>query len=63
MDLRVKIAVVTGSASALGRATCDELKAAGAIVFGFERDEGGLQSLRADFRQRASKPGKRTTRN
>lgn len=41
-----KIAVVTGAGSGLGRATCDELKVAGATVFGFERDESRLAGLR-----------------
>jgi NAD(P)-dependent dehydrogenase (short-subunit alcohol dehydrogenase family) len=46
MDPKGKIAIVTGAGSGLGRATCDELKAAGATVFGFERDESRLSSLR-----------------
>lgn len=62
MDTKGKIAIVTGAGSGLGRATCDELAAAGATVFAFERDESrvaslreaGIQALRVDVASEAS---------
>lgn len=45
MKLDGKVAVVTGAASGLGRATCEALAAGGARIVGFDRDEGRLAEL------------------
>lgn len=45
MDLKDKVAVVTGAASGLGFASCKTLAAAGAKVVGLDRDEGGLKEM------------------
>ncbi len=45
MDLRGKVAVVTGAASGLGLATCKGLRAAGATVVGFDLDQRKLDDV------------------
>lgn len=42
IDLEGRVALVTGAASGIGRATCKALTAAGALVLGLDRDEPGL---------------------
>jgi NAD(P)-dependent dehydrogenase (short-subunit alcohol dehydrogenase family) len=49
MELHGKVAVVTGAASGLGRATAEVLAAAGARIAGFDRNETMLQTLKADL--------------
>jgi NAD(P)-dependent dehydrogenase (short-subunit alcohol dehydrogenase family) len=45
MNLRGKVAVVTGAASGLGLATCKGLRAAGATVVGFDLDQRKLDDV------------------
>lgn len=46
MNLQDKVALVTGAASGLGRATCEKLAEAGARIVGVDRDEAGLAALK-----------------
>lgn len=45
MNLKGKVAVVTGAASGLGLASCMALAEAGAKIVGFDRDEGRLAEM------------------
>lgn len=47
MALTERVAVVTGAASGIGRATCERLVAAGCRVLAVDRDAGRLESLRS----------------
>ncbi len=47
-----EVVVVTGSASGIGRATAERLHDAGHAVVGIDRDEAGLDALRAELAER-----------
>ncbi len=55
MDFRERVVLVTGAASGIGRALCRQLGPAGAHLGLVDRDEAGLERVRAELEAAGSR--------